>query len=235
MYLPNGALKSIFNAVSVPTNGDPTRVIHVSGEKEQREFLEGWCKEIENAKNNCSAHVTPASHGKPQMTVDVHIDTPSRYSVYSSSHSLRLTFVNDELRVGSIYAHNLYIALTNIEQLWQLIESLRKKLNERNAREQKQQKIRDLKTRSIETQIEDLAQRLQFAYQLTRKHTKVILAVKLDPQRCLFVDIPLGKIQETIERLESLIEQVRVLYAEGLRFKIAQAPYGHFQQPKPAE
>lgn len=234
MYLTSKAFQSIFNAVPPPKED----LIRVVGDQEQRELLERWCKEIENAKNDCNAQLVRITYGsKPQMCVDVTIRGPSDARYYTSygSQQLRLKFVHDILRVGAGYTDHLTMDLANIQQFWQIVDGIKKKMLELKAREQKQKKIRDLKTRSVEAQVEDLAQRLQFAYQLTRKHTKVVLAIELDTRQSLLVDIPLGKIQQTMERLESLIQQVKVLYGEGLRFKIAASPYGHFQRPKPVE
>lgn len=230
MYLPQSSIKAVLQGL--PKIED--KPIHISDEKRQREFLEEWCKEIVEARQGRSAHLATTYEHKPYLNVNVEINV-AHLSRYQRSEEIRLKFINDVLHLSVGYMGDFQHPIAKLDQVWHVVEGLEKKLHERSARVLKQQKIRDLKTRSVEAQVEDLAQRLQFAYQLTKKHTKLVLVVKLDDQRSLYVDIPLAKIQETLDGLETLIREVKELYIQGLRFKIAQSPYGKFQQPKPVE
>ena len=231
MYLPSSSIKSVFDAAPTP-KGSPIQIV---GPPEQRAFLEGLCKEIKDASRDCKAEITPAGRGTSILTISFEVDAKQSRGSYWDSMRLQIEFKDNSAIIIAGYSHHLHVPFVNIDQIWDLIDRLRKKMLEKLAREQKQNKLKELKTRSIEAQVEMLAARLQFAYRFERKHTKVVLVVELAARQSLFVDIPLGKLQETLDRLESLIGQVRELYGEGLRFKIAQSPYGEFVQPKPVE
>ncbi len=230
MYLPQNSSKAILQGL--PKVED--KPIRISGEKQQRKFLAQWRKEIIAARQDCSAELETSYESKPYLSINVEINA-RHLSEYQSSEEIELKFIKDVLHVSVGYSSQLGRPIAKLEQVWHVVEGIKKKLRERNARAQKQQKIRDLKTRSVEMQVEDLAQRLQFAYQLTEKYTKMVLVVELDDQRSLYIDIPLAKIQETLDGLETLIREVKELYIQGLRFKIALSPYGKFEQPKPVE
>ncbi len=231
MYIPSNTIRSVLASAPTPT-GSPIQAVGIN---EQRAFLEKLCKEIKDAHRDCAPEMTQAGRGTNILTINFEVDAKQSRGSYWDSMRLQVHFKDNSPVITADYSHHGQIPFVHIDQIWDLIDRLRKKMLEKLAREQKQKKLKDLKTRSIEAQIEILAARLQFAYRLERKHTKVVLVVKLDARQSLFVDIPLGKLQETLNRLESLIGQVRDLYAEGLRFKIAQSPYGEFLQPKPVE
>lgn len=162
-------------------------------------------------------------------------DTRSYYGYYRHADSVRVFFVGEELRATGTYSLEEGVPLAGEAQLRRILESLREKLVEEQRREQKRAKIRKLKERSIETQIEALAAEMRFAYALRRMHTKVKLVVRLDDQNALFVDIPHGRIQEVIPELPPLIETVRDLYRSGARFKVASSlGIGRFREPGPA-
>lgn len=231
MYLPSNSTKAVFDAAPKPA-GSPVQIV---GQPEQRVFLESLCKEIKDANQDCKTEMTQAGRGTNILTISFEVDGKQSRGSYWDSMRLQIEFKDNSPIITAGYTHHIHVPFIHIDQIWDLIDRLRKKMIEKLAREQKQKKLKDLKTRSIEAQVEMLAARLQFAYRFERKHTKVVLVVELDARQSLFVDIPLGKLQETLDRLESLIGQVRELYGEGLRFKIAQSPYGEFVQPKPVE
>ena len=214
------------------TTDEPIRIVE---EKQQQSLLESWCHHIENTQRNCSAQLGNFSRNTHQLSIFIKDVSFMSEGYYPMSEQLHLQFKDGALRMGFGYRMNREVPVTSLEQVCQTIESVAKKLQARGARRKKHEKIRDLKARSVEAQVDEIAQRLQFEYQVMRKHTKLVLAIALDEDRCLFVDIPLGKIQETIERLEVLIQQIKALYGEGLRFKIEGKPYGEFRKPKPAE
>ena len=112
------------------------------------------------------------------------------------------------------------VPLSGAAELLRLLGAIRERLLEQQRKAQKREKIRKLKERSIESQIDALAARRGFAYALQPMQLKVKLTVRLDDQNGLFVDIPYGRIQEVIADLEPLIEKVRELYRSGVRFKL---------------
>jgi hypothetical protein len=142
-------------------------------------------------------------------------------------------FVGEELRISQSYGYqNEGVPLSGVEQLRRLLSVLRDKMLEERRREQKRDKIRKLKERAIETQIEALATRMRFAYLLEPMRNKVKLVVRLDDQNGLFVDIPHGRIQDVIAGLEKLIETVLELYRCGARFKVTSVAHlGRFRDP----
>lgn len=231
MYLPANSIKSIFDAAPTPA-GSPIQVI---GLQEQRVFLEALRDDIKKANRDCKPELTAAGRGTSLLRINFDVDTRQTRGSYWDSMQLQIEFKDNVPIIIAGYSHHLHLPFVNIDQIWDLIDRLRKKMLEKLAREQKQKKLKDLKTRSIEAQVEILAARLHFAYRLERKHTKVVLVVELDARQSLYVDIPLGKLQDTLDRLEPLIGQVRELYGEGLRFKIGLSPYGDFHKPKPVE
>jgi hypothetical protein len=231
MYLPNSSVKAVLDAAPKPI-GAPVRIVDLN---EQRAFLEALSQDIKDANRDCKAEITPAGRGTNILAIVFEVNAKQSRGSYWDSMQLQVQFKDNEAIIVPSYSYQLQLPFVNIEQIWDLVDRLRKKMLEKLAREQKQKKLKELKTRSIEAQIEILAARLQFAYRLERKHTKVVLVVQLDGRQSLYVDIPLGKLQDTLDRLESLIGQVNDLYGEGLRFKIGASPYGEFQQPKPVE
>ena len=98
-------------------------------------------------------------------------------------------------------------------------------------REQKREKIRKLKERAVETQIEGLAARIGFAFALEPMHLKVKLIVRLDAQNGLYVDIPYKGADEVVAGLPPLVETVRKLVGRGARFKVLGSAYVRFREP----
>lgn len=229
MSLPSPTIKKII--ANLPARTAPA--IRVQGEREQREFLEEWRREIEKADRACKVQMDQFSYRGPQMNLYLISNAQGATGSTYGRNELQLFFDKDVLLLRAGYTADHKLPLSSLDQMWEFLDAFRVKLIEKAGQVQKQQKVRDLRARSAELQIEDLAQRLQFAYQIIRKQIKVVLVVQINAQRSLYIDIPLGKLQETIDRLEGLILHVRNLYDEGLRIKIAAPPYGHFQMPKP--
>jgi len=231
MYLSRSAEKAIVQAAHRPD--EPP--FQVADPSKQRELLADWSEQISRAYAHCTPRISPPLEGILRLSIYVRVDAPAARYHDTNYILLDLQFVDHVLCYWGGSPRDIKVPISGIDHVFRLIDGAKKRLLELRANEQKQKKVKELKTRAIETQVEGLAQRLQFAYRLKRMHTKVVLIVQLDKRQSLFVDIPLGKIQQSIDRIEPLVRHVRELYDEGLRFKIAVSPHGDFRQPNPAE
>jgi hypothetical protein len=146
------------------------------------------------------------------------------YRSYRYTRTLYVFFTGEELQVSDAFRKE-GSPLSGAEQLRRLFATLRERMHEQHRREQKRDKIRKLKERSIEAQVDAIAARVGFAYVLRPMQTKVKLVVRLDGQSGLAVDIPYGRIQEVLEGLPALVEKVRDLYGQGVRFKLVSTLY----------
>ena len=226
MSIPDSALKSLIDASRLPGEAP----LRVPPGPEQARQLEALKSAIQ--PENPDAHLSKWS-GAQALLVQVRIPVEGTYPSYRDSLSLQVTFAGDTLQVLVGYRGD-GVPLSGANQLRRLCAAVRERLLAYWRREQKREKIRKLKERAIETQIEALAARMRFAYALRPMRSKVKLIVRLDRQNGLIVDIPHNRIEEIIAGLEPLIETVRALYGHGARFKVAGVDGRGFREPPPA-
>jgi hypothetical protein len=213
------------------TRSDAEPAVRVPPGPAQGERIEALKQEIEASGG--SVHV---SRWNDKKALSVQVDLPGGAGSWSwrYSTSVNVFFFGDELRAGYAVG-DTGAPLGGLPHLQRAIAVLREKLLERRAREQKREKIRKLKERSIESQVTALAGRVGFSYALEPMHTKVKLAVRLTKEHALVVDIPYGRIQEVLADLPPLIERVRELYRSGARFKVEGSQGYRFREPAAGE
>ncbi len=165
----------------------------------------------------------------------VPVDLPGSDGSWTWRYSTRLCvfFVGDELHAASD-AGSASAPLGDAPHLRRVMAALRERMLEQRGRDQKREKIRKLKERSIEAQVEALAARLGFSYALHPLHTKVKLVVRLDKTYALVVDVPYARIQAALAELPPLLDKVRDLHRTGARFKIERCLGHRFRDPRPA-
>lgn len=171
---------------------------------------------------------------RPMLVVRVEVPSPDGQWRYGGSTSLRVGFTGDELQVSDGY-HDKSAPLAGLPQLRRLVARVHERLLEYRRREQKRDKLRKLKERAIEGQIDALAARHGFTYALDPKATKVELVVRLDDQNGISIDIPHKRVQEVLADLPRLLDNLRALYHTGVRFKVVSTRYvRNFRDPRPA-
>lgn len=170
---------------------------------------------------------------EPTLVVDI---DPQRRLNHYYQH-LYLSFSKDEVRqIDANWSSAAGTPLSSVDQLKGILRKAEERIALEHARNLKRAKIRRLKERSIETQVEELARRLKFSYALEPMHTKLKLYVRINIQDTVVVDIPLKTLQESIDRLESLLASVRELAEVGLRFQMTRTAYvRNFKEPDSAQ
>jgi hypothetical protein len=155
-------------------------------------------------------------------------------SYYAYRYSVHVSFADDELRIGPAYGEET-IPCSGIDQIKRTLTALRDRLTDEGRRAQKSEKLRKLKERAIETQIEALARRHNFAYAIETMNVKIKLFIELDEKESLAVDIPHNRFQAVLAELPGLIEAVRDVHARGFRYSITQRDRFHaYRRPGPA-
>jgi hypothetical protein len=223
--VPYVALKPLIKASRRPDE-PPVRVPPGPGQQALKKEIEG---------EDADAHFS--TWDKRQVLV-VQAQLPGRDSVYGYgfrfSDSAYVLFAGDELHVAARFGEE-GVPLTGAPHLRRLLAAVREVLLAQRKQQQKRDKLRKLKERSIETQVDAIAARMRFAYVLEPMHKKVKLTVRLNARSGLEVDIPHGRIQETLAELPKLIGEVRAIYGPDATFKVvATAHVRHFREPGPA-
>lgn len=175
-------------------------------------------KELSQALLAAGVRCSPLGQGdRPALRVDPDQQRRAGYSPYQ----LHVGFSKEGLRELSTGYSGGGVPLTSVAQLVRVLKGADERIAREVALKQRRDKIRGLKRRAIETQIEALAQRMGFAYLLEPMHTKDKLYVRLNPRDTVVIDIPHRTLQEAIERLEPLLRAVRELVQVGLSFQLA--------------
>lgn len=147
---------------------------------------------------------------------------------------LDLEFVEQQLLISQSRDHE-GVLVESAEQVANILQALEARWIENLKEEKKRSKVRDLKYRSIETQIDAMAQRLQFDYCVTESSMKAVVEIRLDDAYALTVNIPMNRIQACVDELETLIRSVRELYRQKARIKVGQTSrYTSFKSWKKA-
>jgi hypothetical protein len=153
---------------------------------------------------------------------------------YGYRHVLRVSFAGDELQVAPAWGDGA-VPCGGIDQLRRTLEVVRERLAGEVRRAQKSEKLKKLKQRAIETQIEALARRLGFSYAIEAMRSKTKLFVALDDQAAIAVDVPHGKYASVLAELPDLVAAVRAVHARGFRYSIvARDRLRPFREPRRA-
>jgi len=157
------------------------------------------------------------------------------YSYRYAMSSLYVFFSGSELTLSHHHTSGAEgVPLAGLAQLQRTLAAVCERLLEERRRKQKRDKIRKLKERSIEAQIEALAARHGFVFALDRMHAKVKLTVRLDDQNGLSVDIPHSRAAEIIAGLPAFIGDVRSVCEKHVRFKVIATAHLRFRGPAKA-
>ena len=222
--LPTSLLKK-----TLPAGAGPVRVHGVAA---QDRFIEAFKEEI--AAEIADTHVSTWNQRKALV---VPVDPPGSrgFRGYYMTSNIYVFFAGDELQ-GSHNFGSDGAPLAGAAHLFGVVAEMRERIRAERAKEQKREKIRGLKARSIEGQIAALAARMGFTYRVDAMTTKVSLEVRFDEGRhwrdTLEIDIPFGRAQEVIEALPPLVTAARAAYLEGARARIGFNLRGRFYPPK---
>lgn len=213
----------------VETSHDASEPDVVVPRPQQLAHLKELCQTIEAAGVECAG---PGSERDPVLRIDPDQHQRLDYSPYH----LLISFSKEGLRELSTGYSGGGVPLTSVAQLLRVLKGADERIAREVTLKQRRDKIRGLKRRAIETQIEALARRMGFAYMLSPMHTKDKLYVRLNPRDTVVIDIPHRTLQEAIERLEPLLRAVRDLVQVGLSFQLARTTDVHgLREPRAAQ
>jgi hypothetical protein len=168
------------------------------------------------------------------LILRVQAPSPDGVWRYGGSASLNVYFTGDALQVSQGYRTE-GAPLTGLPQLRRLVAAVYERLVQQRRREQRRDKLRKLKQRAIEAQVEVLAARHGFAYAIEPMATKVTLVVRLDAHNGISIDLPHKRAEEVLADLPKLLDNLRALYRTGVRFKVISTRYVRdFREPRPA-
>lgn len=207
------SLKSLINASAEP--GQAQVCVPSAQQKAHLEELAQSMKAL-----GIDSHSNSYQGTSPTLYLD--LNRRGRLGYSSFYYSVVIGFSKEGVR--QLYAGHTSgegVPLTSLEQLQRLTKKLNERLDQEQARQSKRDKILRLKQRSIETQVEELARRLRFAYALRPMQLKTKLYVRVSDADAMVIDVPHKALQETLDRLETLLVTVRQLAGEGLHFQMA--------------
>src|SRR5207245_428513 len=119
-------------------------------------------------------------------------------------HSLYVYFSGEELQVGPSFGMK-GVPLSGMDQLRSIRTAAHEQLEDARRRRQKHEKIRHLKERSIQTQVEAEARRLGFEFVIERMQTKLKLIIRIDEKNGMVLDLPHSRIEEPLQDLERVL------------------------------
>jgi len=113
-----------------------------------------------------------------------------------------------------------YGIVYQIEQIYSFIDRVKEAHDKKKTRELKTKKINKLKQQAIIAKIKEIAKEDQFDFYIREYQRKLKLAVRIEGDKLIEVDIPYGQFQDILKDLRSLIQTLRELQKSGINFKL---------------
>lgn len=132
------------------------------------------------------------------------------------SEEINLEFKDQQLSI--VLGYHVHHFVYSLDQLYPLLENLKKAIDQRFGEQLKKQKIKRLKYQAIHGKIKELAKAEEFDYHLKEYQTKIKLSILLDA-KVLEVDIHNNKFQTVLQDLQAFIRSVRELHQSGISFR----------------
>jgi hypothetical protein len=216
----------VTHSLILSTRNSDESIVREQFDPEQRAVLEAL--RIELTKEGIDIQRPKYLYdNRDRLTIYVQYHAPDNTKVPKYTHTIGVFFFGDTLHASATFAGD-GDPVAGAPHIRRIIQELNRRMEKQWQRAQKQTKVRDLQKRSVKLQIEALAERMKFQYTMRPMKNKVVLVVKVDKQRSMYVDIPFSRIQECIDEVEQLIDNVHDLYERGIRFKVAQTKRGEF-------
>lgn len=183
-------------------------------EAAQKAFLEGVAE-----RAVATGFVSQGVHGRGK-NLELHLESnvPAAARRYSAERiSVQILDRLPELRIGWGRAT---VALLDEEHAGLVLERIRERLLLDAARTAKREKLRGLRVRALEGRLDAVASARGVEYAVEAMHGKVQLTLKLDERRELVVDLPYRAEPDDVDAVGPLLDDVRALFARGLRFDV---------------
>lgn len=109
--------------------------------------------------------------------------------------------------------------LSDLEEVVQLVQTFRRRIEQQQARRVKRQKQRDLKLQAILAQVRKIAKEDRFDFATEVDSVKLKLIVRLSEEDYFVILIPFKQFKEVLPKLRTAIQALRETYDSGVRFK----------------
>jgi hypothetical protein len=166
------------------------------------------------ARASADAHITTWNKA-PALVVPIALprghDDP-----YTYPDSVYVFFSGDEMRVGQEVGPG-GAPLAGAPHLLRIIEAVQERLREGRGRARKRGKLRALKARYIETQVEALAARLGVPCDVNPMPSRVEVFAHFGGYNGVRLHVPYGRAEEVLAKLPPIIEAARELYRRAER------------------
>jgi len=191
---------------------------------EQVERLRHIFHELEEAEVTCEfIEIANDFDETPEILLSVAGPEPADEDEEPETVDLELAFFETRLCI-SIAGDIRAFGVDDAAQVVRIVHDLEKLLADHLIEEKKRGKIRQLKVRSVEAQVDAMAKRLQFDYDVEELPKKVAITVKLNDSYVFYVTIPMKNLQEALNQLEALIRSTQEMHRRGVRSKTMQTP-----------
>lgn len=110
--------------------------------------------------------------------------------------------------------------VSDLDEIKQFVRHVHDRYARRHAAAQKREKVRQFKSKAIIAQVKKLAKEEQFDFATSGDTVKLKLYVRLSKQDLIEISVPFKQFEKMLPKLRETIQALRILYDEGLRFKI---------------
>jgi hypothetical protein len=204
------SVKAVLRATPAAEGEEPVRVPAGA----QRAALEALRVQIAGA--SADAHI---STWNKATTLQVPIALPrGRDDPYSFPDRVYVFFSGEEMQVAQEVGPS-GVPLAGAPHMRRIIEAVQERLRDQRGRLRKREKLRGLKARFIETQIEAIAARAGVKCTVHPRATRVEARVTFGSRAWegITVHIPYGRAEEVLAELPAIFTAARELYRRGER------------------
>ena len=110
--------------------------------------------------------------------------------------------------------------ISDLDELVTFINACTERLQRQALQKQKRQKVRDIQTQAVISQVKQFAQEEEFDFNYGTDTVKLILNVKLSDKEYIRIQIPFNKFSEVFPNLRAIIRSAQELHEQGIKFKM---------------
>jgi len=184
----------------------------------QNSFIVEYEKKLAALSNklDIKPHISKVSYsGENQQHYQISID----FKGLSYYHYLYIYFNSRNELVFNQSSNSGYID-DNLDVIISFFERFKIEYDLATFEENKKEKINQLKIKAIEANVAQMSKEDNFEYIIDTSTIKVNLHIKISKRNELIIYIPLGKFQETLQNVRSIIHTIKELDERGVQFKI---------------
>jgi hypothetical protein len=157
---------------------------------------------------------------KPRVLYSFTIIDPEPYYYHGGRTTFRL-ITDDQDRLTIKEAHEGDSALvSDLDEVVQFVGHCNERIGRQKALKAQRGKVRDLLAQAILAQVKKVAKEERFEFMSETDAQKLKLFVKLSDDHAVVLHIPFKDFKKFLPQLRSVINTLRQLYQNGIRFQI---------------